>query len=140
MRVSTIKHAHHGLDLDRPGKDSFAHREAGAEEVLVVGGQRWALLHETPEGPPDLLSLAARLAPVDLVLVEGFKSYGFEKIEVYRPAAGKPPLWEGDRGIVAVASDAGAPAGCGKPWLPLNAADEIAAWIAAYVGPRHTIP
>ncbi len=140
LRVSTIKHAHHGLDLDRPGKDSFAHREAGAEEVLVVGGQRWALLRETPQGPADLPALAARLAPVDLVLVEGFKNYAFDKIEVYRPAAGKPALWESDGGIIAVASDAGAPAGCAKPWLPLNAADEIAAWIATHVATRHTIP
>ncbi len=140
LRVSTIKHAHHGLELDRPGKDSFAHREAGAEEVLVVGGQRWALLRETPHGSPDLLALAARLAPVDLVLVEGFKNYGFEKIEVFRAAAGKPPLWENDGGIVAVASDAAPPAGCAKPWLPLNAADEIAVWIAGHVGPRHTNP
>jgi molybdopterin-guanine dinucleotide biosynthesis protein MobB len=87
LRVSTIKHAHHGLDLDRPGKDSFAHREAGAEEVLVVGGQRWALLRETPEGPPGLPALAARMAPVDLILVEGFKGYDFPATGRRRPRA-----------------------------------------------------
>ncbi len=139
LRVSTIKHAHHGLDLDRPGKDSFAHREAGAEEVLVVGGERWALLRETPQGTPDLASLASRLSPVDLVLVEGFKTYNFEKLEVFRPALGKPALWQEMAGIVAVASDAPAPDGGPQPWLPLNAPAEIAAWIAAWVGSRHTL-
>ncbi len=139
LRVSTIKHAHHGLDLDRPGKDSFAHREAGAEEVLVVGGQRWALLRETPGGQPDLAVLAARLAPVDLVLVEGFKAYDFAKIEVFRPTLGKPALWLDTPGIVAVASDGAAPGGCAIPWLNLNATEEIAAWIAARGIAEHTL-
>jgi len=129
VRVSTIKHAHHGLDLDRPGKDSFVHREAGAEEVLVVGGQRWALLRESSE--TDVRVLAERLAPVDLVLVEGFKSYPFAKLEVHRPTLGKPALWPDSEGIVAVASDVAAPADCPHPWLPLNEAEKIAAWIAA---------
>jgi len=139
LRVSTIKHAHHGLDLDRPGKDSFAHREAGAEEVLVVGGERWALLRETPQGTPDLAALAVRLAPVDLVLVEGFKTYSFDKLEVFRPALGKPALWQTMAGVVAVASDAPAPPDGAKPWLALNAPDEIAAWIAARVVEPHTL-
>ncbi len=141
LRVSTIKHAHHGLDLDRPGKDSFAHREAGAEEVLVVGGQRWALLRETPEGPPGLPALAARMAPVDLILVEGFKGYDFPRIEVFRPSLGKPALWPDTPGIVAVASDGPPPAAGGGalPWLPLNAADEIAAWIAAHGMGQNTV-
>jgi len=139
LRVSTIKHAHHGLELDRPGKDSFAHREAGAEEVLVVGGQRWALLCETPQGTPDLAALVARLAPVDLVLVEGFKNYPFGKLEVFRPALGKPALWPEMPGIAAVASDAPAPADCAKPWLALNAPAQIAAWIAGRVHSPHTL-
>ncbi len=129
LSVSTIKHAHHGLDLDRPGKDSFVHREAGAHEVLVVGGQRWALLRETPDGSPDLAVLAARLAPVDLVLVEGFKGYGFAKLEVHRPALGKPAIWPDVTGIVAVATDAGALPGCPHPLLELNDAPAIAGWI-----------
>jgi molybdopterin-guanine dinucleotide biosynthesis protein B len=137
VRVSTIKHAHHGFDLDRPGKDSFIHREAGAEEVLVVGGQRWALLCETPQ--TDLLVLAERLAPVDLILVEGFKEYSFAKLEVYRPALGKPALWPKAAGIVAVASDAPAPADCPHPWLALNDPEKIAAWIAAHRLPPHTV-
>ena len=139
LSVSTIKHAHHGLELDRPGKDSFRHRQAGAREVLVVGGMRWALLHEMPDNDPgtapDLLVLAARLEPVDLVLVEGFKAYDFPKIEVFRPSVGKPPLWPEMSGIVAVASDCAlAPAGATPPppLLPLNDAPAIARWIAAW--------
>jgi molybdopterin-guanine dinucleotide biosynthesis protein MobB len=132
ISVSTIKHAHHALDLDRPGKDSFRHRQAGAQEVLVVGGQRWALLRETPEGPPGLRALAARLAPVDLVLVEGFKAEDFPRIEVWRAAAGKTPLWPDTPGIVAVATDADLP-DCPLPLLPLNEARRVAEWIVAFM-------
>ena len=129
LRVSTIKHAHHGFDIDRPGKDSFRHREAGAHEVLVASGQRWALLHEL-EGPdPSLAALLARLAPVDLVLVEGFKATATPKLEVHRPALGKPPLWPGRPEVLAVASDVPLPE-CDRPVLPLGDAAAIAGWIA----------
>ncbi len=127
LRVSTIKHAHHGLDLDKPGKDSFAHRAAGAEEVLVVGGQRWALLRETGDTAPDLAALTARLAPVDLILVEGFKGYGFAKMEVFRPALGKPALWPETPGILAVATDTAL--ACDVEVLPLGTPEVVAAWI-----------
>lgn len=127
LSVSTVKHAHHGFDMDRPGKDSFRHREAGAQEVLVTSGSRWALLHEV-EGPePPLPQLLARLAPVDLILVEGFKSYPFAKLEVHRPALGKPALWRGDREVLAVATDL--PLGPGVPQLPLNQPADVADWI-----------
>ncbi len=129
LRVSTIKHAHHGLELDRPGKDSFRHREAGAEEVLVVGGQRWALLRESA-APPDLASLADRLAPVDLVLVEGFKASDLPQIEVHRLSLGKPALWPNSPCIRAVAADG--PLACTPPLLPLNHPPAIAAWIVAF--------
>ena len=129
LRVSTVKHAHHGFDLDTPGKDSFRHREAGAHEVLVASGTRWALLHEI-EGPePSLADLLARLAPVDLVLVEGFKATPVPKLEVHRPVLGKPPMWPERAEIRAVASDAALP-GCDRPVLPLNAPATVAAWIA----------
>ncbi len=130
LRVSTIKHAHHGMELDIPGKDSFRHREAGAEEVLVVGGQRWALLREAPE-TPDPVALAGRLAPVDLVLVEGFKSSGLKQIEVHRVSLGKPPLWPEAATVLAVAAEvpvAGMPA-----WLPLNEPVLVARWITDFV-------
>lgn len=127
LSVSTIKHAHHGFDLDQPGKDSWRHRQAGAREVLIGSARRWALLHEL-EGPePDLPDLLARLSPVDLVLVEGFKANPHPKIEVFRPALGKPPLWPGRADIVAVASDAPLP-DCPSPVLSLNDPPAIVDW------------
>ena len=111
LRVSTIKHAHHGFDMDRPGKDSYRHREAGAHEVLVASSGRWALLHEL-EGPePTLPDLLTRLEPVDLVLVEGFKSHPFPKLEVFRADLGKPPIWETEPDVIAVATDTTPPIG-----------------------------
>ncbi|MGI9246959.1 MAG: molybdopterin-guanine dinucleotide biosynthesis protein B [Steroidobacteraceae bacterium] len=105
LRVSTVKHAHHTLDLDAPGKDSWLHREAGAHEVLVASAQRWALLHERRAAPePPLESLLARLEPCDLVLVEGFKQEVQPRLEVYRKACGQQPLALEDRGLCAVAT------------------------------------
>jgi len=107
LKVSTVKHAHHAFDVDRPGKDSFRHREAGASEVLVASAARWALMHEHRGGAePELEELLPRLSPVDLVLVEGFKRRGHPKLEVHRPALGKPLLAPEDPSIVAIASDA----------------------------------
>ncbi len=136
LRVSTIKHAHHAMEMDKPGKDSFRHREAGAEEVLLVGGERWALLHETPAGPPALHTLAQRLTPVDLVLVEGFRSENFPRIEIFRPSLGKPPLWPDNPGIVAIATDAAdvGPMPCAR--LDLNDPGAIACWIVAFRSAR----
>ena len=91
LKVSVIKHAHHGFDIDRPGKDSYRHREAGATEVLLSCGDRWALMHERREEPePTLNELLGHLSPCDLVLIEGFKREPHEKIEVWRSAVGKP--------------------------------------------------
>ena len=84
LTVSTVKHTHHGFDMDRPGKDTYRHREAGAREVLVAAGSRWALLHEVAGPEPGLPDLLTRLEPVDLVLVEGFKTHPFPKLEVHR--------------------------------------------------------
>ena len=128
LSVSTVKHAHDGFDMDRPGKDSFRHREAGAREVLVASGTRWALLHELPDGEPSLADLLTHLSPVDLVLVEGFKAYPFAKIEIFRPASGKPPIWPDQPDIVAVASDAELP-GCDRKVLALDRPEEIAGFI-----------
>jgi molybdopterin-guanine dinucleotide biosynthesis protein B len=130
LSVSTIKHAHHGFDLDRPGKDSFRHREAGAVEVMVASATRWALLHEVAGPEPGLAALLARMAPVDLVLAEGFKSDSGAKLEVHRPRLGKPPLWPGREDIIAVASDTALPL-CDRPVLPLNDPDQVAAWVLA---------
>ena len=106
LSVSTIKHAHHGFDIDQPGKDSHTHRAAGATEVLVSSANRFALMHEL-RGAPEwaLRALLEKLSPVDLVLVEGFKRETHPKLEVYRAAVGKPLLAGDDPNIVAVASD-----------------------------------
>lgn len=105
--VSTIKHAHHQFDVDQPGKDSYRHREAGAEEVLIASEHRWALMNElrgTPE--PTLADLVARLSAVDIVLVEGFKRTPIPKLEIYRTGQnGNVPLAINDPTIVAVATD-----------------------------------
>lgn len=123
-RVSTIKHAHHAFDVDKPGKDSYEHRAAGATEVLVGSATRFALMHELRGAPePELGDLLARMESVDFVLIEGFKRTHHPKLEVYRSAVGKPPLWPTDEAVVAVASDAALP-DCPRPVLAL---DDIAA-------------
>ena len=124
--VSTLKHAHHAFDVDRPGKDSFEHRSAGATEVLVVSGNRWALMHELRGAPePPLPVMLAKLSRVDLVLVEGFKRESFPKLEVHRSANGKPLLHPEDRWIVAVASDTPLPH-VKLPVVDLNDVEAIA--------------
>jgi molybdopterin-guanine dinucleotide biosynthesis adapter protein len=107
LRVSVIKHAHHSFDVDVPGKDSWVHRQSGAEEVLVSSVNRWALMHELRGAPePRLSELLKKMSPVDLVVVEGFKSEPHRKIEVYRKANGKAPLFPDDPAIAGIASDA----------------------------------
>ena len=130
--VSTIKHAHHGADFDKPGKDSWRHRQAGAREVLVAAPGRWALMHEEPGVEPDLPALLARMGPADLVLVEGFRRYPYPKLEVHRPALGKPPLWPEWADVAAVASDEALP-GCNRTVLPLGDHDAITSWVVAFV-------
>ena len=128
LKVSVIKHAHHGFDIDRPGKDSYRHREAGASEVLLACNDRWALMHERrEEGDVTLDELLSRLAPCDLVLIEGFKQEPVPKLEVYRPENGKPPLFPGRPDIVAVASDAVLDSTL--PTLPLNDIAAIADFV-----------
>ncbi|MDF2118803.1 molybdopterin-guanine dinucleotide biosynthesis protein B [Roseiarcaceae bacterium H3SJ34-1] len=124
VSVSTIKHAHHGFDVDIPGKDSWQHRQAGATEVLVASGKRWALMRELRgESEWSLPDLLDKLTPVDLVIVEGFKRSGHPKIEVHRAENGKPYLWPDDRDILGIAGDA--PTGSGAP--PCVALDAIGA-------------
>jgi len=110
LTVSTVKHAHHAFDVDQPGKDSHTHRLAGATEVLVASQRRFALIHELrQESEPRLPDLLAKLAPVDLVIIEGYKREPHPKLEVYRAAVGKPLLHPDDPHIVAIASDAALP-------------------------------
>lgn len=127
--VSTLKHAHHGFDADHPGKDSYRHRAAGASQVLVASASRWALMSELREGPaPGLEALVARLDPVDLVLVEGWKRDRHPKIEARRTATGQDLLAGADDTIEAVAADARLE---GLP-VPVFALDDIAG-IAGFI-------
>ncbi len=106
FKVSTIKHAHHAFDLDHPGRDSFIHREAGAHEVAIVSGWRWAILHELrDEDEPTFDDMLNRLSPCDIVIVEGFKREAYPKIEVRRPELDHPALAHNDSDIVAIACD-----------------------------------
>ena len=115
LTVSTMKHAHHSFDVDRPGKDSYEHRAAGATEVMVASANRWALMHEHRGAPePSAAELMRHMTPVDLLLIEGFKREAHEKLEVYRQANGKPLLHPEDPRIVAVAGDVPLP-GIGLP-------------------------
>ena len=136
LRVSLIKHAHHGFDIDKPGKDSYRHREAGATEVLITSTQRWVLMHELREVPePSLAEQVARMSPCDLVLVEGFKNEPIPKLEIHRPSVGKPLLHPGDPNIVAVAADA--PVRTSLPVLQLNDYDAVASFVAGHLGLGH---
>ncbi|MGL4729879.1 MAG: molybdopterin-guanine dinucleotide biosynthesis protein B [Bosea sp. (in: a-proteobacteria)] len=135
LTVSTLKHAHHAFDVDQPGKDSYAHREAGATEVLIVSKNRFALMHELRDQPePRLHELFAKLALVDLVLVEGFKTEAHRKIEVFRAANAKPPLYPDDAQIVAIASDV-ALADAGRPVIDFNDVSAIADCVIAHAEP-----
>jgi molybdopterin-guanine dinucleotide biosynthesis protein B len=126
VTVSTLKHAHHGFDLDQPGKDSFFHRAAGATEVIISSAKRWAILHELREEPEwDLRALVAKMSQVDLVLVEGFKRDAFPKLEVHRAANGKPLIHPDDPHIVAIASDIALPR-VRIPVIDLNDIEAIA--------------
>jgi len=106
LTVSLVKHAHHEFDIDQPGKDSFLHREAGCEEVLITSSARWALMHEL-HGAKELSvdEAIARISPCDLLLIEGFKTAPIPKLEIYRRSLGKPLLHPDDPHILAIASD-----------------------------------
>lgn len=140
LSVSTIKHAHHAFDVDTPGKDSYEHRAAGASEVLVSSGQRWALMHELRGAPePRIEALLEKLAPVDLVIVEGFKREGHAKLEVFRRALGKPLLAVEDPQVVAICSDGPLPEAAGlpggpRPVLDLDDVEAVADFLVAHCG------
>ncbi len=134
LAVSTLKHAHHAFDIDLPGKDSYRHREAGAAEVMVSSVNRWALVHENRGAPEATLEAQiGRMTPVDLLLIEGFKSAPHDKLEVHRAALGKPALWPDDRHVVAVAGDRPVP-GLALPWFALDDVSAIADFVIAHCG------
>jgi molybdopterin-guanine dinucleotide biosynthesis adapter protein len=126
-RVSTVKHAHHSFDIDQEGRDSFRHRKAGAAEVAVVSRHRWAIIHESRgDAEPSLADILAKLAPCDLVIVEGYKRDGHDKIEVRNLALDHPPLAGDDPTVVAIAATgpvAGAP-------VPVFDRDDVTALVS----------
>jgi molybdopterin-guanine dinucleotide biosynthesis adapter protein len=135
LKVSLIKHAHHTVDVDQPGKDSFRHRHAGCTEVLVTSSRRWALMHELRGAPePGLTEQIERLSPCDLLLVEGFKHERIPKLEVYRLETGESLLHPHDSNIVALASDA--KVDTRLPQFDLNAPAAIAEFVLQHVGLR----
>jgi molybdopterin-guanine dinucleotide biosynthesis protein B len=135
VTVSTLKHAHHGFDLDQPGKDSFFHRAAGATEVIISSAKRWAILHELREDAEwDLPDLIAKMSPVDLVLVEGYKRDSFPKLEVHRAANGKPLIHPEDPHVVAIAADISLPA-AKVPVVDLNDVEAITDLLQKYAVP-----
>ncbi len=134
VTVSTLKHAHHNFDVDKPGKDSYEHRQAGATEVMISSGNRWALMHELRGAPePTVEELVTRLSPVDLLLIEGFKKESHPKLEIHRPSVGKPLLCPDDPQIVAVASDQPLK-DTGLPNLDLDDVAAIADFVIAHCG------
>lgn len=134
VSVSTIKHAHESFDIDKPGKDSHIHRMAGAREVLVSSANRWALIHEhRGDGEPGLDELVRLMAPVDLLLVEGFKRHAHDKLEIHRAANGKPFLYPEDPRIVAIATDVAIPS-AGRPVFALDDVEGIANFVVHHCG------
>jgi molybdopterin-guanine dinucleotide biosynthesis protein B len=133
ITVSLIKHAHHTFDVDQPGKDSYRHRHAGCTEVLVTSSRRWALIHELRGAPePALAEHVTRIAPCDLLLVEGYKRERIPKLEVYRSAVGEPLIHPHDENVVAIATDTRLETAL--PQLDLNAPDTIADFVLEHVG------
>jgi len=135
LKVSTLKHAHHDFDVDQPGKDSHSHRVAGATEVLVGSARRWALVHELRgDAEPPLPALLEKLAPVDLVIIEGYKRERHPKLEVHRAAVGQPLLAPGDPAIVAIASDTPLPL-ARVPVIDLDDIDRIVDILIKHAAP-----
>lgn len=138
LTVSLIKHAHHNFDIDRPGKDSYRHREAGCKEVMVASDRRWVIMHELRGRPePTVEEQIARMSPCDLLLIEGYKHYAMPKLEIYREANGKPPLHSQDPHIVGIATDR--PFATHLPQFDLNDHDAIAEFVLAHVGLARTL-
>lgn len=134
VTVTTVKHAHHDFDIDKPEKDSHKHRAAGAVEVVISSAARWAIIHENRDAAePELQEILARLSPTDLVLIEGYKDDPHPKIEVYRPSTDAPMLYGKNPTIVALASDAPLD-GVAAPVLDLNRPADIAAFILVQCG------
>ena len=140
LTVSTAKHAHHAFDIDHPGKDSYEHRAAGAAEVMVSSALRWALVHENRDEPEaNFEDVIARLSPVDLVIVEGFKHHAHDKIEIYAAANDRPLLAAEDPHVFVIASDVALPH-APVPVIDRDDAAALADALIAHCGLRPTAP
>ncbi|MEC5387053.1 molybdopterin-guanine dinucleotide biosynthesis protein B [Uliginosibacterium sp. H3] len=134
LRVSLVKHTHHGFDIDKPGKDSWRFRKAGAQEVMLAGAQRWALMHElSNQAEPVLADLLGHMSACDVVLVEGFRSVEIPKMEVYRPSTGHAMIHPVFPNVVAVASDAAIDVPAHLPLLDLNDVPAIAGFVKRFL-------
>jgi molybdopterin-guanine dinucleotide biosynthesis protein B len=140
LTVSTVKHVHHDVDLDQPGKDTYRHRQAGATEVVLAGRHRFALMREHRGEEPPLAEVLARLSPVDLVLVEGYKRDSHPKVEVFREGEGRQPIAPGDPTVRAVATDAPGAIPPGLTVLDLNDTTAVADYILRQTGLAATGP
>ena len=130
--ISSMKHTHHNFDIDKPGKDSYEHRVAGAKQVLITGSKRWALLNENRDQEESSIDdLLAKMDPVDLVLIEGFKKHPHSKMEVYRPSVERPLLALEDKSVVAIATDEEVDGG-GLPIIDLNSVASVADFIVEF--------
>ena len=131
LRIAVIKHAHHNFDIDKPGKDTYRHRQAGAGEVMIISSHRWALMHELyDETEPALEDLCARFSPCDLILAEGYKHAAIPKLEVHRNETGCEYLYPSDPRIIAVITDNQEP--LPLPMLNIDAPQEVATFILDY--------
>jgi molybdopterin-guanine dinucleotide biosynthesis protein B len=136
LKVNVIKHSHHDLQFEPPQKDSARLRMAGAAEVMVGSPFRYAIIHELRGAPePTLDEQLARMSPADLTLLEGFKTYPIDKLEVHRLENGRAPLYPQDERVVAVAADYARPAGLrdSLAWLDLNQPEQVLAWLLAHL-------
>lgn len=133
ISVSSLKHAHEGFDVDKPGKDSYVHRQAGAKEVLISSNKRFALIHEYKNEEISLNSLIKKLSPVDLILIEGWKKENIKKIEVYRKEINKPLLTNNDKNIIAIATNDKSININNMTILDLNNYEQIAKFIYALI-------
>lgn len=134
ITISTVKQAHEGFDVDKKGKDSYEHREAGASEVMIASARRWALMHEYRDRPEYTMDeLLARMSPVDLVLVEGFRQWPHPRLEVWRDGLDKPPFWPEDGRMLALVSDRPVE-GCPLPQANLDDTEAIGRLICEKVG------
>ncbi len=140
LRVATLKHAHHDFDVDVPGKDSWRHRQAGASQVIVASARRWVQIHELREAAePGLATLLAQIEDCDLVLVEGYKRDPLPKLEIHRPAVGKPALYLQDAHVRVVATDVRGLPDCRLPQVDLNDPEALADAVLQHALPRDEV-